>query len=92
MNIIEMLVDKKIASNAFHAAGMLNVLECYTLKTDAERLARCELYKAWKLAGENKAEARKNAIAGLPVPELQLVTENWNCKCVLVPTDKAEAE
>jgi len=70
MNLVEELVTRKIASNTFHAAGMLNVLECGKLATDEERLARCELYKAWKLAGENKSVARLNAIAGLPAPEM----------------------
>lgn len=68
MNIIDELVTRKIATNPFHAAGMLNALQCGSLKTDEERLFRCELYKAWKLAGENKQEARRKAIAGEPAP------------------------
>ena len=68
MNIIELLVEEKIADNAFHAAGMLNVLRCGELATDEERLERCRLYKAWKLAGEKKPIARQNAIKGIPAP------------------------
>lgn len=75
MNIIETLVEKKIADNSFHAANMLNVLECASLKSDDERIARCELYKAWKQAGENKAQARKNAIAGTPAPGKFVIPE-----------------
>ena len=68
MNIVDELVTRKIADNAWHAANMLNVLHCGELKTDEERLARCELYKRWKLAGENKAEARRLAIKGEQPP------------------------
>jgi hypothetical protein len=68
MNLVEELVKRKIAENTFHAAGMLNVLQCGKLTTDEERLTRCELYKAWKLAGENKSEARRKAIAGQAAP------------------------
>jgi len=78
-NICDELVVRKIAENNWHAAGMLNKLKCFELKTDAERLARCELYKAWKMAGENKSEAARKAIAGevAPVPLIPLhdVTE-----------------
>jgi hypothetical protein len=68
MNIVEQLVSEKIADNSFHAANMLNVLKCVTLSTDGERIERCKLYKAWKQTGENKAEARRKAIAGEAVP------------------------
>ena len=68
MNIVNELVEREIADNVFHASHMLNVLECGKLATDEERLARCELYKRWKLAGENKAEARRKAIAGEQPP------------------------
>jgi hypothetical protein len=71
MNIVDELVNRKIADNAFHASGMLNVLECGKLATDEERIARCELYKAWKQAGENKPAARMKAIAG-ELPPLML--------------------
>jgi hypothetical protein len=80
MNIVERLVAEKIADNSFHAAGMLNVLECLSLGSDEERIARCRLYVAWKKYLENsqeftnqknaKIQARKNAIEGKPVPEL----------------------
>lgn len=69
MNIVEELVKEKIATNLFHASNMLNVLRCGNLKTDEERLDRCRLYHAWKMAGENKVESRLNAIAGKPAPE-----------------------
>lgn len=80
MNIVQELVTRKIADNDFHAAGMLNVLECYKLETDEQRIARCELYKAWceyykepkkgggfKISKENKQLARAHAIAGKAV-------------------------
>ena len=72
MNIVDELVSRKIADNVFHASHMLNVLHCGELKTDEERRARCELYKRWKLAGENKAEARKLAIKGENPPTVML--------------------
>lgn len=75
INLIDELVKRKIAANVFHAANMLNVLECGKLSSDAERIARCELYKAHKMSGENKAEARRKAIKGEAVPQLALIPE-----------------
>ena len=82
MNIVEKLISEKIVDNGFHAAGMLNVLECATLETDDQRLDRCRLYIAWKKYFDNskdftnktnaKKQARKNTIAGLAVPELPM--------------------
>lgn len=69
MNIVDQLVEAKIVDNVFHAAGMLNVLECYKLATDEERIERCRLYKEWKRTGENKSEARRKAIAGEAPPK-----------------------
>lgn len=68
MSIVDIMIEQKIAQNAFHAANMLNVLQCGSLPSDAARLDRCRLYKAWKLAGENKTEARRKAIAGESAP------------------------
>ena len=75
MNLVETLVAEKIADNPFHAANMLNVLECAKLATDEARIARCKLYKSWKLAGENKPEARRKAIAGEVVPVTDMFAE-----------------
>ena len=75
MNIVNELVTRKIAENVFHASHMLNVLHCGELKTDEERLARCELYKRWKQAGENKQEARRLAIKGEEPPMLAMPEE-----------------
>lgn len=72
--LIDQLVNEHIADNIFHASHMLRLLNCYGLPTREARLERCRLYKAWKMAGENKAEARRKAIAGEPAP-LQLFTE-----------------
>ena len=68
MNIIDQLIELKIAKNNFHAAGMLNVLQCQDLPDDEARLARCKLYHEWKQFGETKKEARANALADRPVP------------------------
>lgn len=73
-NIIDQLIEQKIAKNNFHAAGMLNVLQCADLPDDKARLAQCRLYHEWKAAGENKKEARANAIEGNAAPE-QLIPE-----------------
>ena len=85
MNIVERMMDAKIVYNGFHASGMLNVLECVKLDTDEQRLDRCRLYLAWqKYFAEAKTytnktnakkQARLNAIAGLPVPELPKFAE-----------------
>jgi hypothetical protein len=81
MNVVQQLVDREIVENLYHASGMLNALECYKLDTDEQRIARCKLYNAWKdyykepkkdggykISKANKAEARKHAVAGDPVP------------------------
>ncbi len=68
MNIIDTLVTEKIADDSYHAANMLMSLSCTTLSTDGARIERCKLYKAWKQTGENKAEARRKAIAGEQPP------------------------
>ena len=83
MNIVERLVAEHIVENPFHASGMLNVLECMKLENDDQRVARCKLYVEWKKYLDNskeftnkknaKVQARKNAIAGEPVPELPLM-------------------
>jgi hypothetical protein len=83
MNIVERLVSEKIVENPFHASGMLNVLECMGLENDNQRVERCKLYVEWKKYLENakeftnkknaKIQARKNAIAGMVVPELPLI-------------------
>lgn len=75
MNIVRELVDRGIATSDWHAAGMLNVLECGKLATDEERLARCKLYKLLKLAGVPKAEARRLAIKGEQPPMLAMPEE-----------------
>lgn len=83
MSIIERMLKEKIVDNGFHAAGMLNKLECATLESDEERIARCKLYIAWqgyyKAAQEftnekaMKNAARLKAIEGAKVPELPMV-------------------
>ena len=83
MNIVERLVAEHIVENPFHASGMLNVLECIGLENDDQRVERCKLYVEWKKYLDNaqeftnkknaKAQARKNAIAGEPVPELPII-------------------
>ena len=83
MNIVERLVAEHIVENPFHASGMLNVLECMKLENDDQRVARCKLYVEWKKYLDNskeftnkknaKMQARKNAIAGEPVPELPML-------------------
>lgn len=81
--ITDLLVELKIAESLFHAAGMLNVLECVKMENDEQRIARCQLYTAWKNYYKHskefkneksrKAAARANAIAGLPVSELPML-------------------
>lgn len=105
MNIVEMMIDAKIVDNGFHASGMLNVLECVKLDTDEQRLDRCWLYIAWqKYFAEAKTytnktnakkQARLNAIAGLPVPELPMVKTLDDISHVnawAYSSDKGEAE
>lgn len=77
MTLIDQLISEKIATNEWHARRMLEVLHCHSLPDEAARLARCRLYHQHKQSGENKAEARRKAIAGEPVLELPL---DKNCQ------------
>lgn len=80
MNIIELLISEKIAKNEFHAAAMLNKLDCIHLPDDAARLERCRLYAQHKHAlkqsqefrGDKaiRAEATRRTLANEPVPEV----------------------
>lgn len=68
MNIIEQIINDGIAKNPFQASHIANGLKLYQLKTDAERLSRCRLYRDWRNAGEKSVTAYTKAIAGEQPP------------------------
>ena len=62
--IIDWMIESKIAKNAFNASAIVNGLELWTLATDEERKARVKLYRDWRNAGEKSAIAFEKAKAG----------------------------
>jgi hypothetical protein len=86
MNIIEQLVEEKIARNAYHAAAIANGLHLAELPNDSERLARARVYRAWRDAGEPAVVAFANAITGRQPLELPLATGS------VMASERAEAQ
>jgi len=73
-NIVQMLIDKKFADNAFRASAIVNGLKLWELKTEAEQLARVRLYRDWrvsKIYGSKTAPCFEAAIKGEAVPTAQ---------------------
>lgn len=70
MNIIQKMIDDKIASNPFQASHIANGLKLYELKNDAEKIERYKLYRKWRDAGESSKVAYANAIAGKQLTDL----------------------
>ena len=66
-NIIDWMIESKIAKNGFNASAIINGLELWTLKDDEERKARVRLYRDWRNAGEKAPIAFEKAKAGKPV-------------------------
>lgn len=70
-NIIQKIVDEKLAENVFSASHIANGLKLADLKTEAEQLERVRLYRDWRKHGENTHAAYNRAIKGeKPLPDL----------------------
>ncbi len=69
MTIIDQIISAKIARNAFHAAAIANGLRLWELDSDAERMKRVRLYRAWRDAGEIPAVAFANALSDRRAPD-----------------------
>lgn len=69
MNIIERMIDDKIATNRFQAANIANGLKLAGLDEN-EQIARYKLYREWRNAGEPSKVAYKNAIDGKQIEGL----------------------
>lgn len=67
-NSNELLIQNEIASNVHQAANIANGLRLQELQSDAEKLARANLYRNWRIAGEKSRVAFENAIEGKPAP------------------------
>jgi hypothetical protein len=72
VNVVEMLINDKIASNPFQAAHIANGLKLGECKTDEERLTRARLYRDWRVSQifpkSDTASCYAKAIAGEAVP------------------------
>lgn len=67
--IIHRLIREGLALNRPHAAAVANLLKLHKMKSDAVRLERARLYRAWRKAGEKKNAAATRAINGEPAPK-----------------------
>jgi hypothetical protein len=56
MNIIEWIVENKIAQNTFQASAIANGLKLVDLKDIEEQKARVMLYRKWRLERQIKME------------------------------------
>jgi hypothetical protein len=78
-NIIELIINDKIADNIFRATHIANGLELIKLKTDEEKLARARLYRDWRNSQIFKKDDTKScyekAIKGEAVPQKVLIPE-----------------
>ena len=70
MNIIEWMIERKLAQNTIQAANIANGLKLAELATDEERCARILLYRKWRPKTDKKNQlptwqAFELAIAGI---------------------------
>jgi hypothetical protein len=71
-NIIDLLIDEKIADNDFRASHIANGCRLMDLKTDEEKLERARLYRDWRNSGayhkSDTASCFAKAIEGAAAP------------------------
>jgi len=70
-NIIDVLIEEKIADNVFRASHIANGCRLFDLKTDVEKIARARLYRDWRnsgIFGKQTQPCYNKAIAGEAVP------------------------
>lgn len=70
-NIVELIIEEKIADNVFRASNIATGLKLWELKTEAEQLARARLYRDWRnsgIYGKQTQPCYEKAIAGEAVP------------------------
>ena len=85
-NIIDWMVNTKVAQNEFAAAAIINGLKLGELRTDEERIERVKLYRKWRpktdLGNQIPAwQAFQLAIAGIDrddVIDRQITLEEYN--------------
>ena len=83
MNIIQWMIENRMAQNTIQAANIANGLKLVELATDEERIARIKLYRKWRPKTDKKNQlptwqAFDLAIAGIDpadVVERQLQME-----------------
>ena len=64
-NLIDLLLENKIAQNVFQAAHIANGLRLSELHGNTEaQVKRMKLYRDWRNAGEKSKVAYEKAIAG----------------------------
>ena len=62
--IMDWMIEEKIAKNDFIAAAIVNGLELHKLDSDDAKKARVRLYRDWRNAGEKTKIAFEHAIKG----------------------------
>lgn len=69
-NIIQRMIDDKIAQNVFQATHIANGLRLALLRDETAQVKRYKLYRKWRDAGEPSKVAYENAIEGKEPMEL----------------------
>lgn len=86
-NVIELLIKDGIADNNFRAMHIANGLKLADLKTEEEQLKRARLYRDWRVSkifpAKDTASCFAKAIAGEPVPQLELIEGAMHSESVL---------
>jgi len=76
MNIIEWMINEKIAQNTIQAANIANGLKLVDLPSDEEQIARVKLYRKWRPKTDKKNQlptyqAFDLAIAGIDPADVE---------------------
>lgn len=68
MNLVQLLIENKIADNCFRAAHIVNGLKLWECTDETKALEMAMLYREWRNAGEPSKIAYANAKAWKPKP------------------------
>lgn len=74
-NIIEWMIEKKIAKNVFNAAAIANGLKLAGQDFETQK-ALCATYREWRWAGEKSSTAFTNTLEGKIAPPRLIVDES----------------
>ncbi len=61
MNLVELLIQNKIAKNTFQSAHIVNGLKLWECGNEEQALQKARLYRAWRDSGHLKKTDRRGA-------------------------------